>query len=115
MVGNKATGDAAAGLRALADLLERHPELPTRLNFALRHIAQPLTTHDGDVRGALAAFRNAAEDSPATVTVVNDPDRCRVIADFGGGVRVTMSADADLMAGTPQPATYLPLGGGGRP
>ncbi len=120
MVDNEATGtevaslarQQAAGLRALADLLEWHPELAERLSFALCHMGQPLVERDGDVRGVLEEFRAAAEDSPAMVTVVNDPDRCRVVADFGGGVRVTMSADADLMAGTPQPATYLPLGGG---
>lgn len=101
-----------AGLRALADLLQRRPELAEHLRFGLCHIGQPLINPDGDARGVLEAFRAAAEASPAAVRVVNDPDRCRVVADFEGAVVVTMWAGADLMAGTPQPATYLPLGGG---
>lgn len=100
----------AAGLRALASVLERHPELAEHLAFALCHMDQPLIEHDGDVRGVLEAFRSAATDSPATVTVDNNPVRYRVTADFGGGVRLTMTADAHLMAGTPQPAPYRPLG-----
>ncbi|WP_157617185.1 hypothetical protein [Saccharomonospora marina] len=101
-----------AGLHALADLLQRRPELAEHLRFGLRHIGQPLINPDGDARGVLEAFRAAAEDSPVAVTVVNDPDRCRVVADFEGAVVVAMWADADVMAGRPQSPTYVPLGGG---
>ncbi|NIJ11048.1 hypothetical protein FHU38_001940 [Saccharomonospora amisosensis] len=101
-----------AGLRALADLLQRRPELAEHLRFGLCHIGEPLVNPDGDARGVLEAFRVAAEDSPAAVTVVNDPDRCRVVADFDGGVVVAMWADADVMAPRPQFPTYVPLGGG---
>jgi hypothetical protein len=98
----------ADGLRSLADLITRNPELAEQLRFPLRYLSTPLDASDGDVRGVLSAFHRATTAAGATVTVDNGRDRCKVSARFGPVV-VSMSADAALMAGEqPAPAPKYP-------
>lgn len=117
MVGPTITNDTeetlaqqqAAGLRALADLITRHPALAPHLEYVLRGMHEPLTSRDGDVRAVLEAFHAAAMASGATVTVDNREDQCRVRARFGP-VAVLMTAEAALMAGQqPSAPKYAPL------
>jgi hypothetical protein len=59
----------AAGLRALAGMIEAHPDLAPRLGFALRTITVPTgLVAAQEKRPLLVAFARAAQEAGATVT-----------------------------------------------
>lgn len=99
----------AEGLRALAAMIERNPDLAPVMRFPLSQMHSPLTSSAENPRELLAAFRDAGSADPfAEVLVENDVSRCMVTVKFGP-VRARMSASADLMAdAVPQPE-YAPL------
>ena len=96
----------AEGLRALADMIEANPDID--LDFALRHIGQPLNWRVQDPRQTLVTFHDASTAYGAEVNIHNGPDRCMVTAVFDA-VRVQMWAAAANLAGEPQSVQYEPL------
>lgn len=100
----------AEGLRRLADMLERSPEIAGKLNYTLGDILVPVSQSD-DAREELKAFVRAAKRVNADLKVRNDDDTCHVIVEFGP-VAVRMYASAERMAGGPEPKQtpeYEPL------
>lgn len=104
----------AAGLRALADLIARHPALAEACRLSLAHLYVPLVS--GDVRALLEEFHRAATAAKVRVTVYNWPDECRVTAQFTDAVGIEMGANAERMAAgasRPPAPKYAPLNVGG--
>jgi hypothetical protein len=106
--------EQATGLRALADLITRHPDLAVVFRLQLSSIYVPLVS--GDVRAQLEEFHRGATAAKVRVTVDNLPDECRVTAQFTDAVVIEMAAKAERMAGeSPRPPApkYAPLSVGG--
>lgn len=96
----------AADLRKLAEMVENHPEIADHMSFALRTMDNYIVR--GDARAPLRAFHAAGLATGGDVSIADSGIRCLVKVVFGV-VTVTLSADADLMAGvTPKPK-YAPL------
>lgn len=62
----------AAGLRALADMIELHPQLAEALRYTIDKVNVPIGHVVGDVRAAMADFVRAGARSGATVTKEQD-------------------------------------------
>jgi hypothetical protein len=92
----------AAGLRALATLIEQNPTVAWCSRYSLSDILVPLIEADGDPRAQLVAFHAAAHAHGATVTVTNADNGCHVAAEFGP-VAVRMVATAAALAGNRPP------------
>lgn len=90
--------EQAAGLRALAAMIEQNLGLARCLRYALGDMFAPVIESDGDPRARLAEFHAAAHAHGATVTVRNADEGCHVAAEFGP-VGVRMMGAADLLAG----------------
>lgn len=100
----------AAGLRALADMIEQNPELAEELSFALQRLHAPLIDTTKHPRVMLAAFRDAATTAGAKVVVRNNITECRVEFTFSGEVGVLVNATAGVLAGVAEKPAYEPLG-----
>ncbi|GGM64317.1 hypothetical protein GCM10012275_38600 [Longimycelium tulufanense] len=62
----------AAGLRALADLIEDNPALAERLRYSLERIISPLFSGENDHKALLAAFARAGKRHGAQITKDSD-------------------------------------------
>ncbi|HVV10550.1 hypothetical protein [Amycolatopsis sp.] len=99
----------AAGLRALAAMIEQNPHLSQCLRFALGGMIAPLIDTDGDLRARLQAFHAAARAHGATVTVRNEQEGCHVAAEFGAVAVRMIGTAADLAGQRPRYPDYEPL------
>ena len=100
----------AEGLRHLADAIEAAPEVGASLTYALRSMNDFIVEDDARPREELRAFHAAMKAAGAEVSVKNSERGCEVRAKFPGGVVVTLSASAAVMAGAqPNLPAYEPL------
>jgi hypothetical protein len=98
----------AEGLRALAEMIEQHPEIAKELSYALHNILSPIVRSNPDPRGTLLTFHGIAKASGAETGIENGVESCSVQIKFGP-VAVKVYAPAARMAGQKPAPKYAPL------
>lgn len=95
----------AEGLRQLADVIEKNPELAHMLRYGLENFGSPVADQ---ARETLTEFHRLMRAGGKTPKVYNDITMCEVSTQFGP-VGVRLYATAEHMAGERSQPEYTPL------